>query len=109
MCEIVVQHHPKTLCMAAHLDTQITALPATISVYLASCGLLQLTEVKVLPPVAAAQGPLVAVSLGDGIVGLFESKMPFKEPDLLPLHAMSRPLAVLAMIVVGGWQFVRTK
>ncbi|KAL3138593.1 hypothetical protein ABBQ32_006360 [Trebouxia sp. C0010 RCD-2024] len=68
-----------------------------------------LAEAKVLPPVAAAHGAFVAVSLGDGVVGLFESRMPFKEPDLLPLHAMSRPLAILAMLLVGGWQFVRTK
>lgn len=66
-------------------------------------------EASVLPPMAAAHGALVAVSLGDGVVGLFESKMPFKEPDLLPLHAMSRPLAILAMLLVGGWQYVRMK
>lgn len=86
----------------------IHTLPAATPKLTAS-GLLQGADREVLPPVAAAQGPLVAVSLGDGVVGLFESKMPFKEPDLLPLHAMSRPLAILAMIVVGGWQFVRTK
>ena len=77
--------------------------------YLTAYWLLQFAEADVMPPLAAAQGSLVAVSLGDGIVGLFESKMPFKEPDLFPLHAMSRPLAILAMLVVGGWQFVRTK
>lgn len=70
---------------------------------------LQFAEADVSPPVAAAHGAFVAVSLGDGVVGLFESRMPFKEPDLLPLHAMSRPLAILAMLLVGGWQFVRTK
>ena len=94
--------------MAAHLYTGIAAIHA-IHAKMAPFDLLQFAEAKVLPPVAAAQGLLVAVSLGDGVVGLFESKMPFKEPDLLPLHALSRPLAVLAMIVVGGWQFVRTK
>lgn len=94
--------------MEAHLSICIHMLHVAICKLTAS-GLLQFAETKVLPPVAAAQGPLVAVSLGDGVVGLFESKMPFKEPDLLPLHAMSRPLAILAMIVVGGWQFVRTK
>ena len=71
--------------------------------------MLQFAEASVSPPVAAALGALLAVSLGDGVVGLFESRMPFKEPDLLPLHAMSRPLAILAMLLVGGWQFVRTK
>lgn len=94
--------------MAAHLDTYMTAIHAIVCQLIPYC-LWQFAEAKVLLPVAAAQGPLVAVSLGDGVVGLFESKMPFKEPDLLPLHTMSRPLAVLAMIVVGGWQFVRTK
>lgn len=94
--------------MAVHLRTCIHASHAA-KCKLTASGPLQFAEKQVLPPVAAAQGPLVAVSLGDGAVGLFESKMPFKEPDLLPLHAMSRPLAILAMIVVGGWQFVRTK
>lgn len=94
--------------MVAHVGTYLTAIPAIVYL-LAPYDLMQFAEAKVLPPVAAAQGPLVAVSLGDGVVGLFESQMPFKEPDLLPLHALSRPLAVLAMIVVGGWQFVRTQ
>ena len=70
---------------------------------------LQFAEAHVIPPVAAAQGSLVAVSLGDGVVGLFESKLPFKEADPFPVYAMSRPLAILAMLLVGGWQFVRTK
>ena len=61
------------------------------------------------PPVTAVHGALVAVSLGDGVVGLFESKLPFQEAAIFPLHAMSRPLAIVAMLVVGGWQYVRTK
>jgi len=49
------------------------------------------------------------VSLGEGVVGLFESKLPFKEIDKYPLHAMSRPLLIIGMLGVGGWQYVRTK
>lgn len=92
--------------MTVHLDTwpQYKLSHATDDIVI-----LQFGEASVLPPMAAAHGALVAVSLGDGVVGLFESKMPFKGPDLLPLHAMSRPLAILAMLLVGGWQYVRTK
>lgn len=61
------------------------------------------------PAVVAAAGAFVAVSLGQGVVGLFESKMPFRESSKLPLHAMSRPLLVVAMLVVGGWQYTRSK
>lgn len=70
---------------------------------------MQVADVQVDPPLTAAQGALVAVSLGDGVVGLFESKLPFKESDKYPLHAMSRPLLILGMLLVGGWQYVRTK
>ncbi|KAL0038832.1 hypothetical protein WJX79_009875 [Trebouxia sp. C0005] len=66
-------------------------------------------EAQVEPPLTAAQGSLVAVSLGEGVVGLFESKLPFKESDRYPLHAMSRPLLIIGMLGVGGWQYVRTK
>ena len=61
------------------------------------------------PPLTSAQGTLVAVSLAGGIVGLFESKLPFREVDKYPLHTTSRPLLILGMLVVGGWQYVRTK
>ena len=61
------------------------------------------------PPLTSAQGSLVAVSLGEGVVGLFESKLPFKETDRFPMHAMSRPLLILGMLSVGGWQYLRTK
>lgn len=61
------------------------------------------------PPLTSAQGALVAVSLAGGIVGVFESKLPFREIDKYPLHTMSRPLLILGMLLVGGWQYVRTK
>ena len=51
----------------------------------------------------------MAVSVGDGVVGLFESKLFFKESSKLPLQALSRPLLVVAMLVVGGWQYTRTR
>ncbi|DBB00195.1 TPA: hypothetical protein ACH3X1_014025 [Trebouxia sp. C0004] len=66
-------------------------------------------EAQVDPPLTTAQGSLVAVSLGEGVVGLFESKLAFKEIDKYPLHAMSRPLLILGMLGVGSWQYVRTK
>lgn len=66
-------------------------------------------DAQVDPPLTTAQGSLVAVSLGEGVVGLFESKLPFKEIDKYPLHAMSRPLLIIGMLGVGGWQYVRTK
>lgn len=61
------------------------------------------------PAVTAAAGPFVAVSLGQGVVGLFETKLPFREASKLPLNAMSRPLLIVAMLVVGGWQYTRSK
>lgn len=61
------------------------------------------------PAVITAAGPFVGVSLGEGMVGLFESKLHFRESSKLPLNAMSRPLLIVAMLVVGGWQYVRTK
>lgn len=51
----------------------------------------------------------MAVSVGEGVVGLFESKLFFKESSKLPLQALSRPLLVVAMLVVGGWQYTRTR
>ena len=70
---------------------------------------MQFADAQVDPPLTTAQGSLVAVSLGEGVVGLFESKLPFKEIDKYPLHAMSRPLLIIGMLGVGGWQYVRTK
>ncbi len=70
---------------------------------------MQFAEAQVDPPLTAAQGALVAVSLGEGVVGLFESKLPFKEVDKYPMHAMSRPLLIIGMLLVGGWQYVRTR
>ena len=62
---------------------------------------MQFAEAQVDPPLTAAQGALVAVSLGEGVVGLFESKLPFKEVDKYPMHAMSRPLLIIGMLF--GW------
>ena len=60
-------------------------------------------------PLTSASGPLVVVSLGEGVVGLFESKLPFTAIDRYPMHAMSRPLLIIGMLLVGGWQYVRTR
>ena len=70
---------------------------------------MQFSAVQVTPPLTSAQGALVAVSLGQGVVGLFESKLPFKETDKYPLHTISRPLLIIGMLLVGGWQYVRTR
>lgn len=71
--------------------------------------MLQFAQAQAIPPLAAAQGALLAVSLGQGAVGLFESQLPFREVNKYPLHAMSRPFLILGVLFVGGWQYVRTK
>lgn len=59
--------------------------------------------------VVAVHGDLVVLGLGHGLVGIFSSQLPYKKPYELPLLKLTRPFAVLGMILVGVWQFTKAK
>ena len=67
------------------------------------------TDVTGKSGVVAVHGELVVLGLGHGLVGIFSSQLPYQKPYELPLLKLSRPFAVLGMILVGVWQFTRAK
>ena len=61
------------------------------------------------PCLATSRYNLVLLDLGKGKVGMFKSKLPFREPVSLQRDSWKRPLFAIAMAIVGCWQFARLK
>ena len=61
------------------------------------------------PPLIVAEDNLIAVTLPGGFVAVYEARLPFKAPLNLHLTQWTRPLFVLTMLVVGVWQYKRTR
>ncbi|BDA44020.1 Uncharacterized membrane protein At1g75140 [Coccomyxa sp. Obi] len=61
------------------------------------------------PCLASSRYNLVILDLGKGMVGMFKSKLPFREPVSLQRDSWKRPLFAIAMFIVGCWQFSRLK
>eukprot|EP00891_Asterochloris_glomerata_P000033 jgi/Astpho2/33/fgenesh1_pg.00001_%23_17_t len=60
-------------------------------------------------PLIAAEDDLIAVTLPGGFVAVYEARLPFKAPLNLHLTQWTRPLFVLTMLVVGVWQYKRSR
>ena len=52
---------------------------------------------------------LVLLGLGGGVVGMFESQLPFREAKPFEATLWTRPLLILGMGVVAYWQFSRMR
>lgn len=52
---------------------------------------------------------LVLLGLGGGLVGMFDSQLPFKEAKPFEATLWTRPLLILGMGVVAYWQFSRMR
>ena len=61
------------------------------------------------PPLISAEDNLIAVTLPGGFVAVYEARLPFREPLNLHLTQWTRPLFVLTMLVVGVWQYKRSR
>ncbi|CAL8470006.1 g9548 [Coccomyxa elongata] len=61
------------------------------------------------PCLATSRYNLVVLDLGKGMIGMFKSKLPFREPVSLQRDSWKRPLFAIAMAIVGCWQFARVK
>jgi hypothetical protein len=65
---------------------------------------------RTLPPVlATSRYNLVLIPLGKGLLGIYKSKLPFRQPVNLQTDGYKRPLFAIAMAIVGYWQFSRLK
>ena len=60
-------------------------------------------------PLIAAEDNLIAVTLPGGYVAVYEARLPFKAPLNLHLTQWTRPLFVLTMLIVGVWQYKRSR
>ncbi len=73
------------------------------------CPMQGLPERGFTPILASSRYNLVMAALGNGLVGIYKSKLPFREPVDLQTDSFRRPLYAILMAFVIYWQYSRMK